>query len=189
MTDHLLKNHHMYLKNSKMIAIMKYRSKILNWIHNWFHSNGYTEVTAPILTQTVLYDNDTALGINVHGDEMFLTQCAGYYLEASAHALEKVYNIGPSFRGEESRSKRHLMEYYHIKAEVAFCNIEEMILMVEDLITKLSYITEEQCDDIFKVLGVYPNLAHGPFPRIKYRDAIKYLKQKGYNIDFGVSLG
>ena len=148
------------------------------------------EVTAPILTPVPLYEDGSALSLHINGEKVFLTQCVGYYLESAVHAFERVYNIGPSFRGEESRSKRHLMEYWHIKAEAAFGTLEDIITLVEDVIASLTNACRACGEETTKVLGTAYSLEGcvQPFPRMKYRDAIMYLQKKGCDISFGKGL-
>lgn len=188
---HMLNNRHIYLRNPKAMAILKFRDFLMYYIREWFHSNRFTAIDAPILTPVPLYEDGTALPINIRNEKIFLTQCVGYYLEAAVHAFEKVYNIGPSFRGEESRSKRHLMEYWHIKAEVAWANLEDIIDVVEQIITYLTNKCKDGTAEIFSVLGTSLCIdgLKTPFPRISYGESIKKLKQRGYSIDFGKSLG
>ena len=134
-SDFLLKNRHLYIRNPKVMAILKFRHQMMGAVHHWYRKNGFIEITAPVLTKLPLYDDRSAMPLKIDGDDVYLTQCVGFYLESAVAAFEKVYNIGPSFRGEESRSKRHLMEYWHIKAEVAFANLEEGQKIIEDLVT------------------------------------------------------
>jgi asparaginyl-tRNA synthetase len=192
MIPHLLNNRHMYLRNPKVMAILQFRDCLMHHMRAWFHDNRYTSIDAPILTPVPLYDDGTAMPIVVHGEKVFLTQCVGYYLEAAVHAFERVFNIGPSFRGEESRSKRHLMEYWHIKAEIAWCNLDEIIASVESIVSYLAEkCQEEQALKIYTILGT--NLCTDglatPYPRISYEEAIKLLNEKGMVMEFGKSLG
>lgn len=182
---------HIFIRNPKMVHILKMRHATTNNIRNWFNTNNFFELTAPILTPTILYDPNTALKVRINGRNAFLTQCVGFYLEASVYALERVYNIGPSFRGQESHTKRHLMEYWHVKSEMAFADLEDMIKSVEKLISYISrrsllndkenrrILDSEVCLDGLKT----------PYPRIRYEDAIKYLKEKGSKIKFGDRIG
>lgn len=190
MVNHFLGNRHIYIRNPKMIAMMKVRHKLLYHMRNWFHENRFYELTAPILTPVPLYNDESAMSLDVHGEKIFLTQCVGYYLEASVQALERVYNIGPSFRNEESRSKRHLMEYWHIKAEITFANLEDIISMVESVI---SYLTSKLQEEIDFVRDIGADLCLDglkiPFERISYREALKILSEKGFDVKFGKSLG
>jgi asparaginyl-tRNA synthetase len=186
----LLDYRHIYLRNPKVMAILQFRAELMRIVREWFYKNRFMEFDAPILTPTPLYDGKTAMGINVHGEDLFLSQCAGFYLEAAAHAFERIFNMGPSFRGEESRSKRHLMEYWHIKAEVAFGDREDIIRLVEDI---LGYVTREcqtRCREQLKVLGteLCADSLKAPFPRITYEDAVAHLKGKGFDAEFGQAL-
>jgi len=189
--DHLLRNRHFYLRNEKVMAVLKFRHILMRAIHNWFNQHQYVEITAPMLTPIPLYDDKTALDLNVHNERVFLTQCVGFYLESAVHAFERVYNIGPSFRGEESRSKRHLMEYWHIKAELAWVNLEDLIRIVEDLISHTISAVEPQNDEIMSTLGTKFCL-HGldtPYPRITYTEAVQRLHHLGMGFEFGQSMG
>ncbi|MBY0473370.1 asparagine--tRNA ligase [Patescibacteria group bacterium] len=191
LTDHLLSNRHLYLRNPKIMAILQFRSMLTTCVRRWFEDQSFMEFDAPILTMLPLYDDGSAMGIDVHGDSAFLTQCVGFYLEAAVHAFERVYHMGPSFRGEESRSKRHLMEYHHIKAEIAFANLEDVIRIVESLISHISNHCSMHGDKIFTTLGVQMCLdgIKTPFSRISYEDAVEHLRTKGFDIVFGKGLG
>lgn len=189
--EQLLDKRYFYLRNEKIAAILKFRHVLTRIVHQWFYDNGFIEIHAPVLTPTPLYDDRTAMALKVHGQDVYLTQCVGFYLEQAVHAFEKIYNIGPSFRAEESRSKRHLMEYWHIKAELAFVDFEDMVATVERFIHDVSercilekhylarIIGTEMCEDGLK----------NPFPRIDYAEAVKWLNAQGSDMEFGKSLG
>jgi asparaginyl-tRNA synthetase len=190
LTDHLLKNRHLYIRHPKIMAILRFRHILMAHMRDWFNMNEFIEINAPILTPVPLYDDGSALSIDVHGEKIFLTQCVGYYLEAAVHAFERVYNMGPSFRGEESRSKRHLMEYWHIKAELAFGNREDSITLVESIVSELTRLCRADCGDILKTLGVNMCLdgLKTPYARVSYEEAIAFLKKVGIDINYGDGL-
>jgi asparaginyl-tRNA synthetase len=189
--EHFLNKRHFYLRNEKFAAILKFRHVLTRIVHQWFHENGFIEIHAPVLTPTPLYDDRTAMAIKVHGQDVYLTQCVGFYLEQAVHAFEKIYNIGPSFRAEESRSKRHLMEYWHIKAELAFVDFEDMASVVEQFIHDVSKQCLQEGQELASIIGttMCNDGIKTPFPRIDYEEAVKWLKTKGSNIKFGKSLG
>lgn len=191
LTNHLLAHRHAYLRNPKLMAILQFRSILMGHIRQWFAENQFLEFHAPILTPVPLYHDDSAMGIDVHDESVFLTQCVGFYLEAAADAFERVYNIGPSFRGEESRSRRHLMEYWHIKAEIAFGDLEDIIRIVEDLLSTVSKKCWNDAEPVLDALGTNMCLdtLRVPYERIMYEEAVDYLQQKGHDFHFGQSLG
>ena len=191
LTEQMLRYRHLYLRNPKVSAILRFRSWLMGAARDWFAKEGFLEFDAPILTPAPLYDGVTAMPINVHGEQVFLSQCAGFYLEAAAHAFERVYNMGPSFRGEESRSKRHLMEYWHIKAELTWGNREDIIDLVEDILVYLTNRALNECDEIMTALGtsICDDALKVPYPRITHQDAIKMLRTEGdSDADFNKAL-
>lgn len=191
LADHLIRHRHLYLRNEKLAAILRFRHLLMGAIHEWFRQKGFVEITAPVLTPVPLYEDGTAMALDVHDERVFLTQCVGFYLESAVHAFEKVYNMGPSFRAEETRSKRHLMEYWHIKAELAWVDLDDIIATVEDLISYAVEFSLDECGDIADVLGK-KICAHGlatPFPRISYVEAVERLHQLGMPFEFGTSMG
>ncbi len=173
------------------MAILQFRSIVMSEVRKWFERHGFMEFDAPILTPVPLYDDRSAVGVQVDGENIYMTQCVGYYLEAAVHAFERVYNMGPSFRGEESRSPRHLMEYHHIKAEIAFADLEDIIRIVEDLVSHVVKACWEKGSGATHILGTTMCLdgTRTPFPRIPYEAAVEYLKKNGSDIEFGKGLG
>lgn len=193
-TDFVLRNRHLYLRHPAVGAVLRVRDEVMFAIRNWFHENRFVEITAPVLTRLPLYHDGSAIGVEVHGEDLYMTQCVGFYLEASAHAFERVYNMGPSFRGEESRSPRHLMEYWHIKAEWCWDNLDDSMRIVEELLALATKHIAQNCThelDILRGFGfeLCTDAVKRPYPRVSYREVIDHLQQGGHDAEFGKSLG
>src|SRR5262245_64527180 len=128
------------------------------------------------MTPSILYGPSSAITLeNFQGDKesVYLSQCAGFYLEAAAHAHERVYNLGPSFRNE-SRTNRHLMEYWHIKAELASGNLDGIIKLVEYFLQDVFEDLQQNVRSTSEIIG--SNAAKAPelpFKRIPYRDVVE----------------
>jgi asparaginyl-tRNA synthetase len=163
-------------------------------------------VVGPRLTQLPLYEDKTAIDLRVHGQDLFLTQCVGYYLEAAVHGLERVYNIGSSFRAEDSKSPRHLVEYWHVKVEVAWCNINSIIEFSERLVTAASEYVATHCRDLaadmktnltpvpsrpFDQISYRPDFISARFHigQISYREIIQQIRRAGGDVKFGDHIG
>lgn len=189
--DYTLSNRHLFLRNEKLMAALRFRQLFFKAVHDWFREQSFTEIHAPVLTQIPLYEENSAFKIDFFGTKAYLTQCVAFYLESAVHAFEKVYNLGPSFRAEESRGKRHLAEYWHVKAEIAFADIEDIMSFVENM---TSYITGKVAQEAKKELQLLEvnidlnSISKIPYPRITYDDAINSLKSKGYPVEWGKSL-
>lgn len=190
--NHLIHNRHLYIRNPKIMAILRFRHNLMSHMREWFNENQFIEINAPILTPVPLYENGSAIGVKIGNEDVFLTQCVGYYLESAVHAFERVYNMGPSFRNEETHSKRHLMEYWHIKAELTFGNREDIMGLVEDIMKYLTQKCLEDGPEILEATGTEMCLdgLKTPYARISYEEAINYLQQKeGLDIEYGQGLG
>src|SRR5262249_43425390 len=104
----------------------------------------------------------------------------------------KVYCFGPTFRAEKSKTRRHLTEFWMIEPEIAYAELDDILLLAENLITfivarvlenrKAELKTIER--DVSKLEGIKP-----PFPRISYDDAAKLLVSKGMPFEYGNDFG
>lgn len=190
--DSSLKKRHLYLRNEKLMAVLRMRHDLFGIMHHWFREQGFIEIHGPLLAQVPLYEDKTAFSLDFFGHPVFLNQCIAFYLESAVHAFEKVYNIGPSFRAEESRSRRHLAEYWHVKAEIAFTDYEDIIQFTEHLLSHIVREVSIECAPELKILGATIDVEHFaaiPYPRVTYHEAFEMLKRAGLNPEWDESLG
>jgi len=123
-------------------------------IRQWFQKYHFVDSSAPIATPSLLCEANAAIHISNARKvrPLYLSQCAGFYLEAGAHAHERVYNLGPSFRNE-SRTNRHLMKYWHIKAELCSGKMDDIIRLVKLFLRDIRNATALQGQAICALLG------------------------------------
>jgi len=186
----LLDYRHLYLRRPKFQAILKIRGKVIEAARDWFKENGFFEIHCPNFITAAVEGGATLFEVEYFGKKAYLTQSSQLYLEAAIFGFEKVYTIQPSFRAEKSRTRKHLTEFWHIEAEVAFATHDDIMNIEEEL---LSYITERVIDECKKELEILKRTdfekPKRPFGKITYSDAIKILQDKGINIKFGDDLG
>jgi len=189
-TNYILKNRSLYLRNPKQMAAISFKSKFLYELNRYFRDNNFVFIESPVLTEMLLYDDDTAFSFNFHGRKVYLTQCCTFQLEAAIIAFEKVYNITPSFRAESSRSNRHLNEYTHLKVELAFANLEDLISLAEDILYNMAKKMVKIGEKELEFLGVKFDLCEfkPSFRRISYDDAVKIFNKEGYRFQYGRNL-
>jgi asparaginyl-tRNA synthetase len=183
---------HLWLRSRKMNLVMKVRSEVQRSTHEFFKNQKFTEVSPPMFVTSAVEGGSTLFGLKYFDQNMYLTQSAQLYLEILIYSLEKVYCIAPSFRAEKSRTIRHLTEYWHIEAEQAFADMNDLMQLEEELLAYVCQRTvetcepelEELCIDISKLVSVKT-----PFPKISYTKAIEKLKTKDFKTKWGDDLG
>jgi len=183
---------HLWLRSRKMGTIMKVRSGVLKFIHEFFRKQDFIEVSPPMFISSACEGGATLFGLKYFDKDLYLTQSAQLHLEALIYSSEKVYCLAPSFRAEKSRTIRHLTEYWHVEAEQAFATIDDMMLLEEDLVSYVCHSVAEQCKKELESLRVdAEKLAkiETPFGRTTYKEAIERLHKRGFGIKWGEDFG
>ena len=178
--EFLMDNRHLWLRSSRQWAVMRIRSTIVKAIRDWLDDNGFLNVDTPILTPSACEDTTTLFETDYFGQPAFLAQSGQLYNEATIAAFGKVYCFGPTFRAEKSKTRRHLMEFWMVEPEVAFCDlngimeIEEQFVscIVQTVLRDRARELEALGRDVARLEKVTP-----PFPRISYDDALDVIKQ------------
>ncbi|CAL1267275.1 unnamed protein product [Larinioides sclopetarius] len=152
-------------------------------------------------------NNDSELPIsNVHdlaekhffGAPTFLTVSGQLHLESIACALTRVYNFGPTFRAEASRTRMHASEFQMIEAEIAFIEkVDELLKIVETCMKKVTDSIMENCSEevkfIVKDIRDYDhyikNFSSKPFVRMPYKDAISILQRNKESLKTPIEFG
>ncbi|QQG38957.1 MAG: asparagine--tRNA ligase [Candidatus Woesearchaeota archaeon] len=191
--EFLLDVRHLWLRSRKMTAILKIRSTIFRAIHDYFRSLSYYEYHSPSFTPTAAEGGSTLFKVDYFGKEVYLTQTWQLYAEAAIFSLEKIYTIAPSFRAEKSKTARHLTEYWHTEVETAWQSFDELLDLGEGLIKHIVKEVLSKHQEELKILGrdikKLEPVIKKKFPRIKYTEALKLLKEKkGLTIPHGKDL-
>jgi asparaginyl-tRNA synthetase len=188
----LLDNRHLWIRSKKMNRILRVRAKVLEAAREWFKENDFIEVQVPIIVSAACEGGSTLFELKYFDSKAYLTQSWQLYGEAMIFGFGKCYTIAPSFRAEKSRTRRHLTEFWHLEAEMPFCDFEELIKIEEELIWFVLQKVAKECEIELKELGRNPEdllKMNPPYPRIRYEEAIRILQEKGVNVKYGDDLG
>jgi len=188
-----MEHRHLWLRSRRQFHILKVRHEIIRAIREFYNNNGFTLIDTPIFTGSIGESAGNTFEIDYFDyGKVYLAQTGQLYLEAAAMALGKVYNLGPTFRAEKSKTRRHLIEFWMNEAEVAYYTHEDNMRLQENLV---SYIVKKVLENASENLVALDRdiskleKIEGPFPRITYTEAIKLLNKKGSDIKWGEDLG
>ncbi|MBU1132293.1 asparagine--tRNA ligase [Patescibacteria group bacterium] len=191
--DFLLTNRHLWLRAPKQWAIQRVRNTVINATYEFLNNEGFIKMDSPILTPTSC-EGTTELFEMDYFDlgKAYLSQSGQLYLEAGAMSHGKVFDFGPTFRAEKSKTRRHLTEFWMMDAEMAFFDHAMSLELQEKLI---SFIVEQVVTKNKKELEILerdPEVLKkikAPFDRLTYHEAIKKLQDLGSDIKDGEDLG
>lgn len=192
-TEFLMDHRHLWLRSKKQHAVMKIRNEIIRATYEFFNNTEFTKIDPPILTASAPEGTSELFHTKYFDQDAFLSQSGQLYLEAAAMAHGKVFSFGPTFRAEKSKTRRHLIEFWMIEAEKAFCDHNESLEIQEQYVTHVVKSVLENCKLELNILERDTEKLEKvttPFPRITYDDAVEFLKEQGFDdIEWGEDFG
>jgi len=178
--EFLMDNRHLWVRSNRQWAILRIRATIVKAMRDWLDDRGFLLVDTPIITPAAGEETSTLFEVDYFGDPAYLAQTGQLYNEANMAAFGKVYCFGPTFRAEKSKTRRHLIEFWMLEPEIAFCSLEELMGVEENLV---GYIVEQvikknrqELDIIERDVTMLERIVP-PFPRISYDEAIDILEK------------
>jgi asparaginyl-tRNA synthetase len=192
-TSFLMDHRHLWLRSSRQHAILRIRHQLIKAARDFFDGRGFVLVDTPILTGAVGESASSLFTLPYYDlGEAHLAQTGQLYLEAACQALGKVYNFGPTFRAEKSKTRRHLSEFWMLEAEVAFADSDANMQLQEDLVLAVVEHVLARCESELATLerdtAPLERLAP-PFPRIAYDEAVRIAQASGAELQLGEDLG
>ena len=192
-TEFLFDRRHLHLRSSQPHAIIRVRHRIIKAIRDYFDSHGFTLLDSPILTANAGEGTSNLFSTEYFDmGNAYLAQTGQLYGEAGAMSFGKVYTFGPTFRAEQSKTRRHLTEFWMVEPEVAFLDLEGDMNLAEDFLCYIVECVLADCGaelatlkrDVTKLESVKK-----PFPRITYTEAVEILRSKGREFTWGEDFG
>ena len=190
--EFLLDNRHLWLRSRKLTTILKIRSTLTGAIHEFFRSHGFYEFHPPILQPSQCEGGATLFEVNYYEDKTYLSQSWQLYAEAAIFALERVYDVAPTFRAERSKTSRHLSEFWMAEMEAAWFDLKDVTEFAKKEVKFIIKKILEEHEEDLRFLGRDPEalkkMLDKQWPTIKYREALEILKKDGMEVPFGKDL-
>jgi asparaginyl-tRNA synthetase len=191
--EFLLDERHLWLRSRKLTSTLKIRSTIVGAIHQFFRDRGFFEFDAPVLQPNQCEGGSTLFEVKYYQDKTYLSQSWQLYAEAGVFALEKIYNVGPTFRAERSKTSRHLSEFWMAEMEAAWMGLGDITEIAKDEIRFIvSQVLEKNKADLAVLecdLKRLEHIATAPYPTITYTKVLEILREKeGIETEWGKDL-
>ena len=209
---------HLRPRTNLFSATFRVRSAAAYAVHEFFQSRGFVYVNTPIITgsdcegagemfQVTTLDLENPprtpdgkvdYSQDFFGKKTSLTVSGQLNAENFAMAFGDVYTFGPTFRAENSNTARHAAEFWMIEPEMAFCDLDGDLEVMESMVKHIIKRVMERCPDDLKFFnsfvdkGLLERLEHvvnSDFGRVTYTEAVKLLKDSGAKFDYPVEWG
>ena len=200
-------------RTNKYQAVFRVRNVAARAIHEYFQKNNYVYVHTPLITTSDCEGSNqmfkvTTLDLdNIPKDEFgkadmskdlfgklsFITGTGQLHGEAFAMAFKKIYTFGPTFRTEKSNTKTHANEFWMIEPEIAFCDLEGLMDIEEDMLKFVVKYVLDNCNTEIEFFDKWvekglkeklTKLINSKFTRITHHDVIDILKKANVKWEF-----
>jgi aspartyl-tRNA synthetase len=176
------------LRRKYLQDIFIIRNNILKYIRNFLSNEKFIEVNTPKIIATASEGGTALFPIFYYEREAFLAQSPQIYKEQLTMAFEKVFEIGPIFRAEPSRTNRHLSEATSIDIESAFVDYNDIMVLLEKLIQFIiKSLSEDDNSKNSPELDIDQKINDNnkPFTRLKYSELTERLRNIGEKVRWG----
>ena len=172
------------LRNEKNMKIFEIQSTIVRYMREYLYNHKFTEIHTPKLIGTASESGSEVFEVKYFDRKAYLAQSPQFYKQmAMASGFNRVFEVAPCFRAENSNTSRHATEFTSFDVEFSYINSfnDVMNLEAEMLAYALSKTNEEWKDDIKNIFGTEIKVPTLPFPKMALKDVYKELEERyGY---------
>lgn len=212
---------HLRPRSNTFAAVFRVRSVTAYALHKFFQERNFVYAHTPIITasdcegagemfQVTTLDMDNPprnedgtidYSKDFFGKKANLTVSGQLNGETFALAFRNIYTFGPTFRAENSNTARHASEFWMIEPEIAFAELEDIMVLAEDMIKYvINYVLEHAPEEMeffsrFVDKGLMDrldNVVNSDFARVTYTEAVEILQKSGrkfqYPVEWGIDL-
>ncbi len=209
---------HLRPRTNLFSAVFRVRSVAAQAVHDFFQSRGFVYIHTPIITasdcegagemfrvttlnlENVPKNEDGSVDYSkdFFGKAANLTVSGQLNAENFAMAFGDVYTFGPTFRAENSNTQRHAAEFWMIEPEMAFCDLEGDLEVMEAMVKYIITTVMEKCPQEMEFFNSFvdkglaerlKNVAENDFARVSYTEAVELLQRSGQSFKYDVYWG
>ena len=209
---------HLRPRTNTFSVMNRFRSKMAYAIHKFYNERNFYYIHTPIITtgdaegagemfrvSTLDLKNpplndqgEVDFSQDFFGQETGLTVSGQLQGELLATAIGDIYTFGPTFRAENSNTSRHASEFWMIEPEMAFCELDDMLVLMEDFIKYLFRYALEEAEEEMNFFNkwidegrkeIIEEIIESDFGQITYTEAIEILENADEDFEFPVEWG
>lgn len=173
------------LSSEENIALFRVEHETLAAVRSFFSQKGFLEVHTPRIIATATEGGAALFPVEYFDKQAYLAQSPQLYKEQLTLSFEKIFEIGPFFRAEESSTRHHLSEFISIDMEQAFSTEDDVMRALEEMIHAVCKAVKEKCAEELKVLNHNIEVPNLPFKRFTYDEVIKELQKENVEVTWG----
>ncbi len=175
------------LRNPATAAIFRLRSVGLKVIRDTLLAEEFVEVNTPKIIGSASEGGANLFGFDYFKRRAYLAQSPQLYKEQLTLGLDRVFEVGPYFRAENSHTVRHLTEFTSVDIEAAFCDYEDVMDIVELVVRKLIDEFQRNHAEDLATVGAQ-KLQISKIDRLTYEQCLDELSKGGEKLNFGDDL-
>ena len=185
--EFLFDNRDLYLRSKTPWAVLRIRNQVFLSITEFFDEENFIRFDTPILQPTSCEDTTQLFGLKYYETSMYLSQSGQLYSEAGIMSFSRVYDFGPVFRAEKSKTRHHLSELWMMDAEMSYFDQKMNMDLQERMVKRIVKDVLEKCKVELEVLerdtSILQELVKEPFIHMKHKEAKALLKKEGLETD------
>ncbi len=173
------------IRNEKNMLVRQVESCLTEGMREFLYQEKFTEIHSPKLIGAASESGSEVFKVEYFDREAYLAQSPQFYKQmALAAGLDRVFEVGPVFRAENSNTNRHSTEFTGFDLEFAYISSYEDVMDFEEdlLIAGLTKVKERYGEKIKEIFNTEVIIPKKPFPRIKLQDLYQELHNR-YNFD------
>ncbi len=167
------------------LATFKIQHTTLEAIRSFLFQKGFLEVHTPRIIASATEGGAELFTVDYFGQKAYLAQSPQLYKEELMLSFEKVFEVGPFFRAEESHTRRHLSEFVSVDIEEAFANAQDVMQLLEQVIHHACTTVKEKCASELSVIKYKFEVPQIPFKRLTYDQVLDDLKKQDVKVPWG----
>ena len=175
------------LRNEKNALIFKVQSTLVRYMREYLYNNNFMEIHTPKLIGAASESGSEVFEVKYFDRLAYLAQSPQFYKQmAMSSGFERIFEVAPCFRAENSNTNRHATEFTSFDVEFSYINSFEdvMNLEAEMIAYGIKHTKEELGDKIKEVFGVDIVVPTLPFPKMTVAEIYKEIEERyGYTVD------